>query len=125
MNKLSNIFLYFRHVSFIAFLVAMIYLYPSFHMYSFGVLCFVLSMIYIIITFVMFFVKNSVEENNFLNNFVLFFLHGYVCFLSYRFTAVYNVAFTEVDIYFKINFFIISICLFILTTNKIILANSK
>ncbi len=125
MDKLSNTFLYLRHFSFIAFLVAMLYLYPGFHTYNFGILCLVLSMFYIIITFIMFFVKSDTEEMNFLNNFVLFFLHGYVCFLAYRFTSVYNVAFTDADIYFKINFFIISICLFILTMNKIILANSK
>lgn len=125
MSKLNNIFLYVRHISFIAYLIAMIYLYPSFHTYSFGILCLALSMFYIITTFIMFFVKNDNEEKNFLNNFVLFFLHGYVCFLAYKFTSIYNVAFTEVDMYFKINFFIISVCLFILTMNKIILANSK
>ena len=73
----------------------------------------------------MFFVKNKNEENSLLNNFVLCFLHIYICFLAYRYSIVHNTMFSNVDMYFKVNFFIISLCMFILTINKIILANSK
>ena len=125
MKKLNVFVLYIRHISFIIYLVAMIYLYTGFYKYSFGIICLVLSLFYIITTFVMFFIKNDNEEKSILNNLVLCFLHGYVCFLAYRYSNVYNVAFIDIDSYFKINFFIISICLFILTMNKMIIANSK
>ena len=125
MKKLNSLILYIRHISFIAYLIAMIYLYTAFYKYSFGVICLIFSFFYIITTFVMFFIKNKNEENSILNNLVLCFLHSYICFLAYRYSSVYNVAFIHVDDYFKINFFIIAICLFTLTMNKIIITNSK
>lgn len=122
---MSKCLLYLRHISFIAFLWAMIVLYPGFSKYDLGTLCFSFSFIYICITFIMFFVKDKNEENSLLNNFVLCFLHIYICFLAYRYSIVHNTMFSNVDMYFKVNFFIISLCMFILTINKIILANSK
>ena len=122
---MSKCLLYLRHLSFIAFLWAMIVLYPSFSKYTLGSLCLSFAFIYICITFIMFFVKNKNEENSLLNNFVLCFLHVYICFLAYRYSIISNTVFTNMDMYFKINYFIISICIFILTVNKVILANSK
>lgn len=124
MNTLRYLFLYIRHLSFIAFLIAIIVLYSGFFKFDFGMICLIISMIYILFTFIMIFVKNVNEEYSLFNNFVLSFLHLYICFIAYKYYFVADDAIVGNLIYFKVNFFIISLCMLILTINKILLTNS-
>ncbi len=125
MKKLSNIILYLRHVSFIEFLICIVILYSAFFRFDLGIVCLVISTIYIVITFAFFFIKNSNEQNNAFNNFVLIFLHLYVGIVAYRYLIISNSALMSNTTYFSYNFFMISLCLFILTINKIIICNMK
>lgn len=125
MKTLSNIMLYLRHISFIEFLICMIILYSAFFKFDLGIVCLIISFIYIIMTFVLFFIKNKNEENNIFNNFVLIFLHSYVGIVAYRYLIIANSAVMSNATYFSYNFFMISLCLFILTINKIIICNMK
>ncbi len=122
MKKLNKCFLYVRHVSFIAFLIAIIILYPAFMKYDLGNICFIISFLYIISTFIMFFIKSINEENNLFNSLVLCFLHIYICYVSYRYYLIKDYAITGDGSYFKFNFLMISICMIILCFNKIIIA---
>lgn len=124
MKKLNKLFLYIRHISFIAFLIAIIVLYPSFKKYDLGNISFIISIIYIIITFIMFFIKNNYEETSFFNNFVLCFMHMYICYVAYKYYLIKDYAITGDGRYFKFNFLMISICMIILCFNKIFIANN-
>ena len=117
--------LYLRHISFIIFLLAIVVLYKAFFEFSFGKLCLVISFFYIFMTLFAFFIKNNYELNNPLNSVVVIILHLYVAFVSYRYFLIYDLTFTGYDNYFKINFIIMSITMFILAVNKIILMESK
>ena len=90
--------------------------------YDLGNICFIIAFLYIISTFIMFFIKNKYEESNIFNNFVLWFMHIYICYVSYRYYLIKDYAITGDDIYFKFNFLMISICMIILCFNKIIMA---
>lgn len=120
-KKTKNIVLYIRHISFILFLVSLTYLYPSFNRYELGKMCQVVSFIYIIITFIMFMIKNKGEQQNVLNNFVLIVLHLYFCLLAYKFQLISSYLVVDANSYFKFNFIILSFCMTILTINKLIL----
>ena len=67
----------------------------------------------------MFFTKSSGEQYSLLNNFVLCFLHIYTCFIAYKYDLIGDVFDASTT------FFVISLCLFTLTINKIILSNTK
>lgn len=125
MKILKNVLLYFRYVSFIAFLVAIIIMYPGFHKYNSGNVCLILSFIYIIMTFIMMFIKNYDEENSIFNNFVLCFLHIYICFVAYKYHVIGNYAIDVNNEYFSFNFLMISVCMFILSVNKVIITSKK
>ena len=102
-----------------------IVLYPGFISIKMGIICLVLLVIYSIITFIMFFTKSSGEQYSLLNNFVLCFLHVYTCFIAYKYDLIGDVFDVSTTSYFNLNFFVIALCLFTLTINKIILANTK
>ena len=125
MNNINRLLLYIRHISFIAFLIAIIVLYPGFKKYNLGNICLFVTFAYIIITFIMFFIKNKYEENSFFNNFVLCFLHIYICYVAYRYYLVKDYAIGGNDNYFGFNFLMISICMIILCFNKILIANNN
>lgn len=125
MKTFKEILLYIRHISFIAFLVAIIVLYPSFDKYKIGNICLIVSLVYIILTFMMIFVKNKNEEDNFLSNIVLCFLHLYICFVAYKYQTIGSYALFNNTEYFSFNFLMISICMGILCANKLIIASSK
>lgn len=124
MNSLKKILYYFKYISFIFFLCATIVLYHGFTSFKIGICCLVLVIVYAVVTFVMFFTKFHGEQYNLLNNFVLCFLHLYTCFIAYKYDAIGDV-FGISMAYFKLNFFVISLCLFTLTINKLLLANTK
>lgn len=124
MNALKKFFYYFKYISFILFSCATIVLYPGFTSLKIGICCLVLVIVYAVVTFVMFFTKFHGEQYNLLNNFVLCFLHLYTCFIAYKYDAIGDV-FGISMAYFKLNFFVISLCLFTLTINKLLLANTK
>ena len=125
MSNSKRLILYFRHISFILFLVAIIILYSGFEKFNFGKLCLIISFIYIIITFIMFFIKNKYEETNVFNNLVLCFLHFYICFVAYKYYLVWNYPVISNSNYFGFNFLMISICMSILSVNKIIISTNK
>ena len=125
MERLKEIILYLRHISFIAFIICIIILYSGFLKYSIGNVCLVVSFIYIIMTFLLFFIKNRNEESNTFNNIVLIFLHFYICVVAYRYIIIASNAMMENTTYFSFNFFMISLCLSILSVNKIIICNTK
>lgn len=125
MNAFRNFLYYFKYISFICFLYAAIVLYPGFISIKMGIICLVLLVIYSIITFIMFFTKSSGEQYSLLNNFVLCFLHVYTCFIAYKYDLIGDVFDVSTTSYFNLNFFVIALCLFTLTINKIILANTK
>ena len=125
MNAFRNFLYYFKYISFICFLYAAIVLYTGFISIKMGIICLVLLVIYSIITFIMFFTKSSGEQYSLLNNFVLCFLHIYTCFIAYKYDLIGDVFDVSTTSYFNLNFFVIALCLFTLTINKIILANTK
>lgn len=125
MKKVNNLLLYLRHITFIAFLWAGIILFPAFDKFDYGNLCFVFFIIYSIVTIIMFFVKPKFEQDNFLNNLVLCLLHAYFCFIAYKYSGVSDVFGVTNVFYFKLSFSISSLCMFVLTVNKFILANTK
>ena len=125
MNAFRNFLYYFKNISFILFLYSAIVLYPGFISIKMGIICLVLLVIYSIITFIMFFTKSSGEQYSLLNNFVLCFLHIYTCFIAYKYDLIGDVFDVSTTSYFNLNFFVIALCLFTLTINKIILANTK
>lgn len=125
MNAFRNFLYYFKYISFILFLYSAIVLYPSFISLKIGTICLILLVIYSIITFIMFFTKSRGEQYNLLNNFVLCFLHIYTCFVAYKYNLIGDVFDASTTSYFNFNFFVISLCLFTLTINKIILSNTK
>lgn len=123
MISLDKFILYLKHFSFIAFLVAMVILYSSFHKYSLGTFCLIVSYIYIIITFIMMFIKNKNEETGIFNNLVICFLHIHICYIAYRYYLIKDFTIGANDQYFKFNFLMISICMTILCFNKILIAS--
>lgn len=125
MNAFRNFLYYFKYISFILFLYSAIVLYPGFISIKMGIICLVLLVIYSIITFIMFFTKSSGEQYSLLNNFVLCFLHVYTCFIAYKYDLIGDIFYVSTTSYFNLNFFVIALCLFTLTINKIILANTK
>ena len=125
MNAFRNFLYYFKYISFILFLYSAIVLYPGFISIKMVIICLVLLVIYSIITFIMFFTKSSGEQYSLLNNFVLCFLHVYTCFIAYKYDLIGDVFDVSTTSYFNLNFFVIALCLFTLTINKIILANTK
>lgn len=125
MSRIKVILFYLRHISFIAFLISMIIMYPSFHNYNLGIVCLITSFIYIIISFITIFIKSSSEENSIFNNFVLCFLHMYICFVAYKYHLVGNYATDINNEYFSFNFLMISICMFVLSINKLIITSKK
>lgn len=123
-NIIKTIMIYSRHISFIAFLVAIILLYPSFEKTKYGTICFYISIVYIITTFIMFFIKNKQEETNLLNNFVLIFMHLYICFIAYKYQTIANYLIDSNTSYFSFNYIIISICITVLIINKLLISNT-
>lgn len=115
---------YTRHITFIFFLIAMICLFPSFKKTDFGNICFYISIVYIIATFIMIFIKNEQEETKALNNFVLIFLHLYICLIAYKYQIISDYVINTNTSYFKFNFIIISICMIILIINKFLISNN-
>lgn len=120
MSKCASFFYYFKYISFICFLYATIILFPDLISSSMGICCFSLILIYSLVSFVMFLGKFKGEQYNSLNNFVLCFLHFYVCFVAYKYQSFGNVLDTNTA-FFELNYFITSLCLFVLTVNKFIL----
>ena len=51
--------------------------------------------------------------------------HIYTCFVAYKYDLIGDVFDASTTSYFNFNFFVISLCLFTLTINKIILSNTK
>lgn len=125
MGKINGFILYIRHISFVCFLWAGVILFPGFKTLELGNVCFWLFLVYSIVTIVMFFVKPIPEQKNTLNNLVLCILHAYFCFVAYKYSGVSDLFGITNAVYFKLNFFISSICMFVLTVNKFILANIK
>lgn len=125
MNEIKKIMLFLRHISFIIFIVSITILYSGFFKYKFGKICLFLSFVYILLYFVFFLLKNKNEQGNMFNNFVLMFLHIYVSYIAYRYMLVANDAFTNGTTYFAYNFFVIALCLFVLSFNEIIICNTK
>ena len=107
------------------FLIATIILFPGFNKYNLGNVCLIVSLIYIVVTFIVIFIKNKNEEFSLFNNFVLCFLHLYICFVAYKYTIIGNYAISVNNEYFSFNFLMISICMGILCVNKLIIINSK
>lgn len=124
MNDIKIVFLYIRHLSFIAFLGALIVLFPGFKSYEVGNTCFLVSIIYIVITFIVFLIKSKEEEYNLLNNFVLSFLHIYICLIAYKYSFSRTYVIGDSSNYFEFNFLIISICMTILTFNKLFMSSN-
>ena len=125
MKLARKILLYLRHISFIMFLIAMIIMLPGFYKYDTGTICLITSLVYTIITFIVMFIKNKNEESSFFNNFVLCFLHLYICLVAYKYNMIGNYATNINNEYFSFNFLMISICMGILCVNKLIIINSK
>lgn len=125
MDRLRCIALYTRHISFICYLIAIIVLFPSFDNLKFGNVYLIISFIYIITSFFMFFIKSENEEKNILNNCVLSFFHIYICLIAYKYNLAFNYIIGDYSNYFNMNFILISICSILLITNRIIIANSK
>ena len=125
MDNKRKLVLYLRHISFILFLLALIILYSSFEEFKYGQLCLIVSLIYIFVTFVMFFIKNKDEESNIFNNFVLCFLHTYICFVAYKYYLIKDFPIISNSDYFSFNLLMISVCMSVLCINKIIIAADK
>ena len=125
MDNLKKTMLYSRHISFIIFLIAEIILYPSFEKFEFGKICLIVSLVYIVVTFIMFFVKNKNEESSVFNNFVLCFLHIYILFVAYKYYLIKDYAIISNTSYFSFNFLMISICISILCINKLLITIEK
>ena len=125
MKKAEIVVLYIKYLSFIAFLVAGIVLYPAFIKYQLGKACLVMFLIYTVFTFYTFFLKNKIEAYSILNNTVICIFHFYICFVAYKYYTISDAVFTVSIEYFNLNFLIISICMLILTANKLILCNYK
>ena len=125
MKTLNNLVLYLRHISFIEFMICVVILYSAFFEFDLGIPCLIISFLYIIMNILLFFIKNNREQNNAFNNFVLIFLHFYVGIVAYRYLVISNAAIMSNSSYFTFNFFMISLCLCILSINKIIICNMK
>ena len=125
MDNLKKTMLYSRHISFIIFLIAEIILYPSFEKFEFGKICLIVSLVYIVVTFIMFFVKNKNEESSVFNNFVLCFLHIYILFVAYKYYLIKDYAIISNTSYFSFNFLMISICISILCINNLFITIEK
>ncbi len=125
MEYKKRLLLYFRHISFILFLIAIIILYSGFEKFNFGKLCLIISFIYIIITLIMFFTKNKYEESNVFNNLVLCLLHFYICFVAYKYYLIMDYPIINNTGYFSFNFLMISICMIILSANKFVISINK
>ena len=124
-DVVKNITLYIKHLSFIAFLIAGIVLYPILIEYQMGKLCLIIFLVYTIITFITIFIKNEIETYNVVNNIVVCALHIYTCFIAYKYYLVSDVVFINNAEYFNLNFLMLAICILVLTVNKIILSNCK
>ena len=119
--KIFNIIVfYLKYLTFIGFIYAGVLLYPGLIVDKVGFTCLVLTVIYIVITFLMFFLKPKSEENNTFNNLVICLLHIYFMFLAYRYITLNGLQLAEPK-FFQINYFIASLSIFILSFNKIIL----
>lgn len=121
----KNILYYLKYFSFICFLIAAVIVYPSLMSFNMGICCLVLTVLYSIVTIVMFLSKNKGEQYNIFNNFVLCFLHFYFCFIAYKYYSVGDVFNDQNNLYFSLNYFVASLCLFILTINKFILTEKN
>lgn len=124
MKIINTIFLYLKHITFIGFLYASILLYPGLLGSDIGKCCLVFVIIYSLVTFLMFFIKSKEEQNNFLNNFVVSFLHLYFMFITYRYISSLGLELTN-KMFFPTNYFIATLSMFILSANKFILWFSK
>ena len=125
MKKIQHIFLYIRHFSFIAFLIAITLLYPAFNKFELGHIYLTIFIFYILISFIMFFIKNEDEEKNILNNFVIIILNIYICLIAYKYNISSNYAIDNNYNYFSFNLKMVTFCLLIISINKLIIVNPK
>lgn len=125
MKKIQNTLLYIRHFSFIAFLIAMTILYPAFNKFKLGNIYIVIFLIYILSTFIMFFIKNKNEEDNILNSIVVTFLNIYICLIAYKYNILSSYVIDNSYSYFNFNITMIAFCMLIITINKLIIINTN
>ena len=124
MNKLKEISYYLKYISFIFFLYSAIIIYPGLITQKIGICLLILIIIYSVVTFFMFLAQKKGEQYNTLNNLVLFFVHLYFCFITYKYQTI-STSLVDTNNYFALNYFVTSLCLFTLTINKFILSTSK
>lgn len=123
MSLFRNLVYYFKYISFICFLYGIIVLYPGLLSLKMGICCLVCVIIYSIVSFVMFFAKFNGEQYGLLNNIVVCVLHGYFCFIAYKYSLVGSISIGINDFYFSLNFFVGCLCLVVLTVNKFIVSD--
>ncbi len=121
---IKKLFLYIKHITFIIFLISGIVLFQGFTKIDYGMICFILFLIYSFISIIIFLIKPK-ESENILNNIVAIFLHIYFSFIAYKFLLVYNSFGIENSIYFKMNFIFSSVCLLVFSINNIIISKYK
>ena len=120
MGVVNKLFLYARHISFILFLYAGIVLYPDFVSSPFNCVFFVIFLGYSFLSFLFFFIKSEGEQGSSFNNFVLCFLHVYFLFVALRYESYVGLDFSG-NIYFFINYLVLSFVMLVLSVNKFIL----
>lgn len=123
-NIINTLIIYLRHISFIGFVFSAIIIYPSLKTEKFGILCFSLILIYLIINTIMFFVKSRKELNNLLNNLVVCILHFYMLLIAYKYVYSIDIQLANPS-FFSFSYLIASISMFVLIINKFILISSK
>ncbi len=124
MKAFSLITYYLKNITFIGFLISGIILYTDFIKSNFGIICFVLFMIYSLISFILFFVKNKHESEHSINNLVVIFLHCYLMIVAFRYLNGMNTVISN-NSFFDINYIMISVAILTLAINKILVCFIK
>lgn len=118
--KIANtVLFYLKYLTFAGFIYATIVMYPGLISDKIGIVCLVCAIIYILVSFAVFFKKTCSDRNNFLNGLVILLLHLYFMFLAYKYITL-NGFLIENYRLFQLNYVVAGLAILILTFNKIL-----
>ncbi len=127
MNKLNNIIYRLRNVLFLLFMVGLIRLIPNIKELEFiGTIFIIFVFIYFLLDLYFYGCKSKELNNNKFQNILVIFLYVYVFIVSQRYINSINDFTYEVDnMYYLINYIIISLALICISINNFILLSIK
>ena len=127
MNKLNSIIYRLRNVLFLLFMVGLIRLIPNIKELEFiGTIFIIFVFIYLLLDLYFYGCKSKELNNNKFQNILVIFLYVYVFIVSQRYINSINDFTYEVDnMYYLINYIIISLALICISINNFILLSIK